>query len=264
MLEYRHAALQLVRHWLLCEGRHSIHSPFLFRFYNEVLSPPARDLLPDVERLRSALGSDERILSEGDHGSGRRNSRSKSVRSVVRNEVAGSSLASCYCSIIRFLNARNILEVGTSLGLTTLYLSAQPETQVITLEANEEIARMAADNFRFLRRDNIRLITGNADHTLSSVLDGFIPEVAIVDANHRLDPTVRYFKQLKENMSEKGVIVIDDIHYSKEMSMAWEAMISDPAVSMTLDCYRFGVIFLDPALPVGVRRMEVPLKKFYG
>ncbi len=263
MLEYRHAAVRLMRHWLLCEGRHSIHSPFLFRFFEEVLTPDRRIRLPEVERLRMKLSGDRRLLPGQDAGSGSFRRSARTLRSVVKREAAPLALAACYRRLVRFSGAQEILEIGTSVGLTSMYLAAEDHVRVTTLEANEVLAKVAMENFLTAGRTNIRTVIGNADQTLPELLKkGPPPDLAIIDANHRYEPTLRYARQLSDNMEDSGVIVIDDIHYSREMTNAWKVMASGPAISLALDCGRFGVLFLDPALPREIRTLEVPFEHF--
>jgi hypothetical protein len=46
-------------------------------------------------------------------------------------------------------------------------------------------------------------------------------------------------------MTEKGIIVLDDIHYSEGMERAWEELKQDQRVTTTMDLYHVGMIFVD-------------------
>jgi hypothetical protein len=46
-------------------------------------------------------------------------------------------------------------------------------------------------------------------------------------------------------MSEKGVIVVDDIHYNADMEQAWLAICGDERVTSTMDLYQMGWVFFD-------------------
>ena len=64
-----------------------------------------------------------------------------------------------------------------------------------------------------------------------------------VDGNHRKEPTLRYFEECLKRAHEKSVFVFDDIHWSKEMELAWEEIKKHPQVTLSLDLFFFGVVF---------------------
>ena len=71
-------------------------------------------------------------------------------------------------------------------------------------------------------------------------------DVAYVDANHTYEATKRYAGFLLDRIQTKGVLAIDDIHYSEEMERAWQELKQDPRVTTTMDLYYIGLIFVDP------------------
>ena len=46
--------------------------------------------------------------------------------------------------------------------------------------------------------------------------------------------------------SGKTIVVIDDIHYSREMQEAWEQIKQREEVTTTMDLYDCGLVFFDP------------------
>ena len=57
---------------------------------------------------------------------------------------------------------------------------------------------------------------------------------------------MRYADFFLERLNQKGVLAIDDIHYSEEMERAWHEMKADPRVTTTMDLYHLGLVFVDP------------------
>lgn len=143
-----------------------------------------------------------------------------------------------------------IVELGTSLGITSLYLSEVRDAQVYTFEGSHSIANVALTNFEYLDRNNIHLVEGNIDQTLPAYLESNLAKIglALIDANHRYEATLRYFSMLMKRCNEKSVIVVDDIHLSWEMEKAWNELKAHSLVYGSVDLFRFGVLFLDPAL----------------
>ena len=73
-------------------------------------------------------------------------------------------------------------------------------------------------------------------------------DLAYIDANHRYEPTLRYFELLLPKMTTSGMIILDDIHWSKEMNDAWEVLKNHPKISLSIDLFEAGILFLQPDL----------------
>ncbi|MEO7991775.1 MAG: SAM-dependent methyltransferase, partial [Chryseolinea sp.] len=71
---------------------------------------------------------------------------------------------------------------------------------------------------------------------------------AFMDANHRYEPTLRYFNILIQKMNDRGILIVDDIHYSTEMDRAWNELKQHVRVHASADLYRCGILFFDPSL----------------
>jgi len=124
----------------------------------------------------------------------------------------------------QFYKPANVLELGTSLGITTAYLAAaNNQSLVTTMEGAGEVAAIARKNFERLNLQNIQIVTGNFDETLSPVLQK-MPSIdfAFIDGNHRKAPTLLYFQQLLNHILPSSILIFDDIHWSKEMEDAWK------------------------------------------
>ena len=69
-----------------------------------------------------------------------------------------------------------------------------------------------------------------------------------VDGNHTYEATIRYFNMIKPHLQTKGVMIFDDINWSEGMSRAWKEIKTDPDVTMTVDFFDLGLVFLNDAL----------------
>ena len=115
----------------------------------------------------------------------------------------------------------------------------------MTMEGSESVLRVAKGVWRALQLENIEWRAGNIDDTLYNCARERL-DLVYVDANHTFEATTRYVRFLLPRMSEKGIVAIDDIHYSEEMERAWEELKQDPQVTTTMDLYHMGLIFVDP------------------
>jgi hypothetical protein len=69
------------------------------------------------------------------------------------------------------------------------------------------------------------------------------PGLVFIDGDHRREPVLNYFTTIAEYSDSNTVIIIDDIHHSKEMEEAWEEIIRYENVSFTIDIFRMGMVF---------------------
>jgi predicted O-methyltransferase YrrM len=227
---------------------HGMHSPFVFDFILNVLNNKSGYTYPaSIENLRKKLLHDKEVLDVEDLGAGSRkkSSHQKSVSQLARTALKPQKYAQLLYRLARHYNAQTIIELGTSLGITTAYLAlASPSSQIITIEGSKAIAEKAQDNFQKLGITNIQSLQGNFDDLLPSVLPQ-LPSIdlAYIDGNHRYEPTINYFLQLLSQSHNNTILIFDDIHWSEEMEQAWEEIKQHPSVQYTIDIFFLGFVF---------------------
>lgn len=227
---------------------HGMHSPFVFEFITKVLND--KTVFPEyekVESLRNRLLNDHTVLEVEDFGAGSvvDKKTKRSISSIAKNATKPKKFGQLLFRMIKHYRPSTILELGTSLGITTSYLSlAKPEARLITMEGSKEIAEVAKGNFRNLEIRNIEITEGNFDNTLSSVVSGLSTiDFSFIDGNHRQEPTERYFKELLAKTNNDSIFVFDDIHWSSEMEAAWKTIKDNAAVSRSIDLFFIGIVF---------------------
>ena len=236
--------------WLEAVDEHSLHSPFFFDLYTKQIKPGiSPDQYSHIETLRQKLLSDRRYITVKDLGSKRLNKSTRRISSIARTSISPARYCIIYARLAHYINASCILELGTSFGINTLYLAEKSDATVTTFEGAPAIADIAALTFEFASKKNIDLITGNIDKTLPVFLHRVRRvDLAFIDANHRYEPTTRYFELLLKKVHERSIIVVDDIHHSTEMEKAWKEMQAHRLVYGSADLFRCGILFFDPSL----------------
>lgn len=227
---------------------HGTHSPFVYQFIKQVLND--RQDYADyakVESLRSNLLHDQRWITLEDFGAGSAVQRSdrRQVAAIAKHSAKPKKFGQLLYRMIRTYQPKTIVELGTSLGITTSYLAlAHPGAAVYTLEGAGEVATIAREHFTGPDFAGVQQVTGNFDETLPDLLER-LPEVdfCFVDGNHREEPTLRYFRQLLPHMRNESILVFDDIHWSKGMEAAWDSIKRDPAVQCSIDLFFIGIVF---------------------
>ena len=232
-----------------------IHSPYLFQLVRFVLRDEnSYYCFADIERRRELLLACEDTLDVVDYGSAGSKEGThvqRRVCDIAKTHLESARVGQVLFRILNFMGEEQkrpleILELGTSLGVTTAYLaSADSRNRVVTMEGSEAVLKVAQGIWRTLRLENIEWQVGNIDDTLYKYARERV-DFAYVDANHTYEATMRYTDYLLDRMAEKGIIAIDDIHYSEEMERAWKELKQDPRVTTTMDVYHMGLIFVDP------------------
>ena len=198
------------------------------------------------------MEGDHQTIHVTDFGSGslKMKTSSRKISDIARISTTPEKYSQLYSRILRHYNCTNILELGTSLGINTMYLAkAREVATVTTFEGSPELALIAKHLFEENDVRNIQLIEGNIDHVLPTFLDSLEKiDFAFIDANHRFEPTIRYVDLILKKIHKNSILVLDDIHYSPEMERAWLALQGHQLVYTTIDLYRCGLIFFNPSL----------------
>jgi predicted O-methyltransferase YrrM len=235
-------------HKIYAKTRHGIHSPFVYRLVDKVIYDKSQKKVYDeVEDIRKGLLRDERTITVLDLGAGSHvnNNREKKVSDIAAHALKPPKLAQLLYRIAADLQPKNIIELGTCLGVTTVYLQkAAPGAKIYTLEGSPETAGIAQDVFSKAGMEGIRLITGNFNDTLKGVIT-VLPQLdfVFVDGNHQKGATLMYFNWCLSRVHEGTILVFDDIYWSEGMKEAWAEIKAHPSVTVTVDLFWIGLVF---------------------
>jgi predicted O-methyltransferase YrrM len=226
------------------KGIANIHSPFVYDFMKNVLRDKRTFYAyEEIEKQRSLLLLNDKKINHPNLGTATKST--KSIRDVVKISVKPARQAQLLFRIAAYYKCKHIVEVGSSVGITTLYLaSASEHSSVISLEGNVAIAEEAQKSFDALGKKNIQLLVGPFEHTLTQALPLLHPvDLIFFDGNHRKDATLHYYNAALQHSHEHSIFIFDDIHCSEEMKQAWNTIRNSSDVKMTIDIFHFGMVF---------------------
>jgi predicted O-methyltransferase YrrM len=104
--------------------------------------------------------------------------------------------------LAQLAGARHILEIGTLGGYSTMWLARSKPERLVTLEANQRHAAVAAEN---LRGVEVELIVGHALDTLPKLVGPF--DLVFIDADKPNNPD--YFRAAL-SLSRPGTVIVAD------------------------------------------------------
>ena len=241
--------LDYFKHRLKAKTRHGVHSPFVYRLVDKVIYDfHAKKVYSDIEKLRSELLLDLRRINITDLGAGSlvNSNKQKKISTLARNALKPARLAQLIHRLAADINPSNIIELGTCLGITTAYLAkAAPNARVISIEGCPETAAIALENVEKLQIQNTEICVGGFMDLLPNIIDN-IPKLDLLLINgwHTKESILNYFQCCLPKLSERSIMIFDNIHRSKEMNEAWEHIKGQPEVSVTIDLFHIGLVFV--------------------
>ena len=230
---------------------HGIHSPFVFDFIKNVLrDKKVYNSYFIIEAIRYKLLKQKGEIEVTDLGAGSAviKTNRRALNDIARSSLKPKKFSQLLYRMVNHYHPKTILELGTSFGITTSYLSAaDPDAKVYTIEGSAAIAAVAHINFNRIDLKNIELINGGFNDVLPGLLARLKTiDLAFIDGNHRKEPTLDYFQQLLQHTGPDSILIFDDIHWSVEMEEAWSSIQQHPSVLLTIDLFFIGIVFFNP------------------
>jgi predicted O-methyltransferase YrrM len=150
-----------------------------------------------------------------------------------------------------------ILELGTSLGISTLAMSlAAPEHKVVTVEGCPALAEIAASNLERHGAGNVTVLNMEFSTALEKLrAEGQKVAFSFIDGNHRGTALTEYAGLIAE-MGEEMIIIADDIHLTRDMYRGWQRLVVSGIAPATMETFRFGILFLISGLTPGNYRIR--------
>jgi len=200
----------------------------------------------EIEQLRRQLLADGRCVEVLDLGAGSRVSKRKTRRigRIAKHNLKPAKLAQLLYRLVAAFSPDTLVELGTCLGITTVYLAkAIPEGKVITIEGCPAIAQVARETFRKAMQENIIIRNDNFDAVMPGIFKETKTDFVFIDGNHRKEATLNYFRHYLSHAGENSIMVFDDIYWSEGMKEAWKEICDHEKVTVSIDLFWIGLVF---------------------
>ena len=234
-------------------NQHGVHSPFLFDLItNCFYKKTDKDKINLITEYRDDLLQNQHKIEVTDFGKGSKVFKSNSREIAKIAKVAGISKkrSRLLIRITSYFKPTAILEIGTSLGIGTACLHlGNPKSNITTLEGCPQTMKVAKNQFKKFSFGGVDFLVGDFKSTLPKALSNKKYDLIYFDGNHQKQPTLDYFEQSLNSIHNDSVFIFDDIHWSKEMSEAWEEIKKHPKVTVTIDTYFWGFVFFRKEQP---------------
>ncbi|MDU1316456.1 O-methyltransferase [Anaerococcus hydrogenalis] len=108
---------------------------------------------------------------------------------------------------------KNILEIGTAIGYSSLLFSKYTDASITTIEKSKKMYEIAKSNFKKYKKD-INIINMDAKKALNNINQGF--DFVFIDANK--SQYEYYFNKALSLLNKNGIIVCDNILFRGQIT----------------------------------------------
>lgn len=233
---------------------YQVHSPFFYAFIKEVAFNNKHYYIFDkIEHLKNHLKQNDELIEVKDFGAGSKvnDSNKRSISSILTSAAIPHNKAKVLFHLVRHFGCKQILELGTNLGIGTSYLaSPSSQSHVTSIEGCPNIFKLATHNLNQFGFNNIRLINDEFSNAIENLVsENAVFDLIFIDGNHSYDATWKYYSLLKSCHSNNAIIVIDDIFWSKGMNEVWQKIRSQKEVAASIEMFDLGIIMMDKNTP---------------
>jgi predicted O-methyltransferase YrrM len=251
-----HYLKHFIKHYFTATLIDVLHSPFIFSLYQTCIKQQ-KDLTAfnEIENIRKQLLENTNIITYTDLGAGSNllsSNIEKSIGSIAKTHLKPARIAQIIHRIVLNYKYKNIIELGTSLGVTSSYIASAlkqnfetNEVNFTTIEGSSAIKQVANEQFAILKlSDYINSVEGNFNEQLEPVLNTYKNvDVFFVDGNHTYEATMKYFEKALQLAHNNSVFIFDDIYWSPGMTKAWEEIKQHSKVQQTVDLFFIGLVY---------------------
>jgi predicted O-methyltransferase YrrM len=235
-------------HFLLTStNQHGVHSPFVFDLICHcIYKKTPKVQLNLFKQTKKWLYLNDETITVTDFGKGSSifKSNQRKVNDIAKVAGISTKKAGLLMRLIAYFNAKNCLEIGTSVGLGTSAMHiAHSTANITTLEGCKQTAQIAKQLFHHFNFNNINIHIGEFENTIPQVIQNETFDLVYFDGNHQKKPTLFYFNNCLKTVSNNSVFIFDDINWSNEMANTWEEIKAHPKVTVTIDLYFWGLVF---------------------
>lgn len=210
-----------------------VHSPFVFNLITKVIEEKCSYYsFYDIELLRKQL------------------LQTRSIGEIVKREAIRPKHGALLFRLTNYFKSKNILQIGTTIGLSTLYLTSYATgLKCIALENVPEFAAIARQAFAKEGRNPIDLRIGNYKDLLPQALNDINSlDFVFFNTLYEQHNNLWLFNECMKYAHNDTVFVFEGIKASRKMRELWEEICACPEVTVTLDLYSLGIVLFNKKL----------------
>lgn len=226
---------------------HKLDSPFLYEFYMQVIKKKMRNpKFEEIELIRDRFLKDRTSIDMLDHGAGTfLKTKRRSIRSIAQTSVSSQRKCHLLYKLVDYLKPDKVLELGMSLGISSLYMAAgKAERQLTTIEGDAHLIEQFEQS-RPKWAGGIKVINGLFTDVINEMSKTEVYDFIYVDGGHHSEMLLPLIESLKVHSHDQTIWLIDDIYWSKDMEESWQTLKKDSRFNVAIDLWYFGLLCSD-------------------
>ena len=240
-----HQLISYLKFIFSSSNEHGVHSPYVYNLCTKCFYDKKKhNEYKKIKNYISHLENSKDIIEIEDFGAGSKVFKDNKRPISKMAKVAGSDLkeASFLFKLVKYSKAEEILEFGTSLGISTYAMEIAGNSKITTVEGSKAIFDWNK-NSSTKYFEKTTFINSTFEEYLLKLERDKTFDLIYIDGNHSYKASIEYFNKLKKHIHNNSIIVMDDIYWSEEMTRAWEEIKNDDLVKVTIDTFHFGLVF---------------------
>jgi len=232
---------------LKATNHHGVHSPFVYLLVTKCFYKRSSSIVwKSFLKIRKSIAKDHRKIEVSDFNLASSNSKNNpsAISEIGKTEGISNKKAKLLIKIVRYLKPKDILEIGTSVGLGTVAIKlANTNSSITTAEGCHEKIKIAEALFVKNKLNAIQMVHGDFSETLSSIVQNKQFDFIYFDGKPTREATLTYFEISLQTIHNDSFFIFNSISLNTEMQAAWSQIKKHPKVSVTIDLYYLGIVF---------------------
>lgn len=247
-----HQTKSFIKFVRLSKNKHGVHSPFVYDLVTKCFNDKTKySEYQILKTYRKNLQADPSTIEMKDFGQGSRvfKGTARKVAAVTKHAGMKKKRQKLLFRLGYYFMSENMLELGTSLGIGTIALSLSNKYAFVnTVEGCPNTANKAGEYFEKFDLKNIEIHQKTFKDYLSKHTEEKF-DLIFIDGDHNGERTLGYFNSLLSNVHNDSLIIFDDIYWSKDMTAAWQKIIANQKVTLSIDTFQWGIVFFRKEQP---------------
>lgn len=241
-----HQLQAYIKFLLQSSNQHGVHSPFVYNLITKCFYDQTKHAAyNEIEAYRNTLLKNSNQIQITDFGSGSKifKTNTRPLNAIAKTSGTSLKNAKLLYRMVRYFQARTILELGTNLGIGTQAMAlANPNANITSIEGCPQLSKVASQSFSSQQLLNIDCIQGQFEDSIQRLRQPTW-DLIFFDGHHSKEATLKYFEMLVPTAHNDSLFIFDDIYWSKGMTEAWTIIKDHPKVTVTVDTYNWGLVF---------------------
>ncbi|MFW5701076.1 MAG: O-methyltransferase, partial [Cyclobacteriaceae bacterium] len=160
---------------------------------------------------------------------------------------SSATICKFYTDLVRNRRPETVLEIGTAFGISGMYwlagLDQNSTGKLLTFEPNEIWAEIAEENLKQIS-SRFYLFNQTFEEGITQITSFKNKiDIAFIDAIHTSEFVLKQFELIQELAKEGALIIFDDINFSEDMKICWNAIAKSENSTASLEISnRVGII----------------------